>query len=420
LIRPTLAPSEVRVEIALPGEGAELPAGACGAFVAGRSQARSGPGKRFDVVFAIDTSGSTAAASGADIDGDGEVGHSKGATRDFLGAPSSDPGDSILAAEVMAVGLVLARLDPASTRVGVVRFAGRAGSWPGAETPAVTEVGLTGDYQRVRQALATVEALGPSGQTHMAAGVEWAVRELTGGPGGLNAAEPDRQKIALFFTDGQPTLPYALPFEHDNVASVLEAARAARAAGITVHSFAIGPEALAGPLAPIELADRTGGVFTPVRQPADLLHVVEEVHLADVERVELRNLTNHRFAHHLRVNADGPWSGLVPLEPGWNELEIVARASDGMSARASLRVHRADDAPPQAVPEAWREQHTALLRDCLDELREANRAAERAWAEQVRQRLLVEIEAERARARERAAQQRKALEIAPEEDHSRR
>ena len=52
-----------------------------------------------------------------------------------------------------------------------------------------------------------------------------------------------------------------------------------------------------------------------------------------------------------------------------------------------------------------------LLEDCLQSIKEVRMSAEQERAEQVRKDLLVEIERERAQARERAAQQRKALQL---------
>ena len=69
-------------------------------------------------------------------------------------------------------------------------------------------------------------------------------------------SEPDAssEKVVLFFTDGRPTLPYDQVFEAENVKAVLRAADRSARANIKIHSFAIGPEALEGPVATVEMA----------------------------------------------------------------------------------------------------------------------------------------------------------------------
>src|SRR5262249_6184515 len=94
-------------------------------FVAGRAQATRGSLRRFDVILVIDTSGSTLGAAGTDVNENGVVGEPRlGDLGAMLGAALTDPGDSIFAAEIAAARRVLAGLDPRSTRVGVVQFAG--------------------------------------------------------------------------------------------------------------------------------------------------------------------------------------------------------------------------------------------------------------------------------------------------------
>jgi Mg-chelatase subunit ChlD len=118
----------------------------------------------------------------------------------------------------------------------------------------------------------------------MAAGVDQATRELLGQPGARSKADPNSEKVVLFLTDGQPTLPYGPGKDADNVRAVLEAADRAREHGIRVHTFAIGPAALAGPIATVELAARTQGYFIPVRELATV-DVVEAVHFPDLHDV---------------------------------------------------------------------------------------------------------------------------------------
>jgi len=141
------------------------------AFVAGKALALYGEFQTFDIVFVVDVSESTSQPSGADIDGDGEIGVRRGESylsilAQVLPLPLTDEGDSILAAEVQAVRVMLDQLDPRTTRVGVVVFAGDGDPL----TPdAYTQVPLTSDYGKVRKGLKDVLNEWPRGKTNTAA-----------------------------------------------------------------------------------------------------------------------------------------------------------------------------------------------------------------------------------------------------------
>ncbi len=410
--------TRVQLSVDYPPEGSLVGNGTCGVFVSGRAVALHGELRQFDVVLVLDTSRSTIDPTGADINGNGIVGKPYlGRIGSIFDVGSTDPGDSILAAEVAAARQLLRGLDPRSTRVSVVAFAGdppdvQGGLFArGGRPPAITLQPLTNDYTRVEQALQSILDRDPEGSTHMAAGVDQATIELMGLRGAASRANPKAEKIVLFFTDGQPTLPYGPGFEADNVRAVLRAANRADRANIRIHSFAIGPDALEGPVATVEMAQRTDGFFTPVRHPGDLVNVVESVSFANLEGVQLKSLTTGEPADLFRTTADGSWAGFVRMESGENELEIRAVASDGREEVRKVTLTMADGAPDLPVPPELIVARNRLLEDCLQSIKEVRMSAEQERAEQVRKDLLVEIERERAQARERAAQQRKALQL---------
>ncbi len=407
---------ELWLEIEHPTRGAVL-GDALGAFVAGRALAPLGDYRRLDVMLVLDTSDSARAPSGADINGNGVVGtHRAGGIGAFLGLGSTDTGDSVLAAEVAAGRRLIERLDPRSTRVGVVTFAGEPAGQGlvigRASAAAVTEVPLTADYDEVQRGLDRILSRGPYGMTHMAAGVDQATIELRGLRGAYSQADAESEKVVLFLTDGQPTLPYGIEFAQANTQAVLRAADRARKAGVRVYSFGIGEEALAGPLAIVRLADITGGTFTPVRNPSDIGEVIAQVDFANLDGVTVRNLTNGAEASHSATNSDGSWSALVSLVPGKNVIEATARSTDGQVTSERIEVEYAPGSPDPVLRDGLVTARNRLLEQRLVELQRARLDLEREQIDETRKQLALEIERERERARTQAENQRKSLDLA--------
>jgi hypothetical protein len=406
-----------------PGQHSVVGDQSCGLYVSGRALALHGELRHFDVILVIDTSRSTIDPTGADINGNGIVGKPYlGRIGSIFDVGSTDPGDSILAAEVAAARQLLRGLDPRSTRVGLVTFAGEHPQSGGglfgraSRRPAITLEPLTSEYARIEHALDQVLAREPDGSTHMAAGVDQATIELMGLRGALSTVNPRAEKLVLFFTDGQPTLPHGPGFEADNVRAVLRAAGRADRADIRIHSFAIGPDALDGPIATVEMAARTDGYFTPVRHPGDLVEVIEEVSFANLSGVRLHSITTGEPASPFRATADGSWGGFVKMEPGKNVIEVSATATDGASRSAQLEVFMEPGGPSPPIPPELVAQRNWLLEECLREIKRVRMSAERERAEQLRKELLVEIQQERDKARRRAAEQRKRLQLEVEEE----
>jgi len=384
-----------------------------GGFVAGRAVALIGELRRFDVAIVIDTSDTAADASGADINGNGVVGRNRFG---FI----SDSGDSILAAEVAAAKRVLEKLDPRNTRVSVISFSGTE-SVPGAivlgrrRPDATTEQRLTADYDQVRRALDHVQERGTWGLTNMSEAIRTALRELKGFSGSLSTPDPDSEKIILFFTDGKPTLPYPRGYEQLNVRSVIRAASQARRAGIRIHSFALGPEALDSPIATVEMASVTGGIFTPVRRPGDLVEVIENVSFANIEVLEVQNTSTGESALEISMAADGSFASLVPLRTGLNQLSVRVVASDGTEGRDAVTVSHAPGVRSPRLPRDLMKMRGRLLERRLIVLKRDNIQTERENAERRKQQLRLKVEAERESARKRSERQRRRLNIDVEE-----
>ena len=145
------------------------PAGEPGlGFLSGRALAHEGKLELFDVVFVIDTSGSTADSSG--------LGRQSGWLSRLPGVEVAR-GDSVLGAEVASIESLLDGLDPRTTRVGLVSFAGSEN--PHADH-AWVEAPLSANYDEMRKALADRLLVDPEGGTDLAAGLLRGAIELLG------------------------------------------------------------------------------------------------------------------------------------------------------------------------------------------------------------------------------------------------
>jgi len=296
----------------------------------------------FDVMIVIDTSGSTQNPSGLRVDREGKfapAGSGSGFGW-FRGG-----GDSILEAEVAAAMQFLDISDRATTRVGVMTFAGAFQYLTGlavlGSTNAWVEQPLTFDYEAVRTALLKILRRGASGGTDMGAGLRLAIRELLALEGALSQARPGARKVALLLTDGFPTLPFGSVNVMDpgDIEVTLNAARVAVKGGIVIHTFCLGPEALSAPIACSEVARITGGIYTPVETPADVVNILPRTPIGNVELVAVRNATTGQMARSLSISPDGIFTGEVPLAPGGNRLVVELHGSDGLLGTAAVVVH---------------------------------------------------------------------------------
>jgi hypothetical protein len=173
----------------------------------------------------------------------------------------------------------------------------------------------------------------------MAEGIRAGITELIGL--GSSEKKTDTIKVEFLLTDGFPTMPIgggrrAAP-EDTNFA--INAARLAGKAGIKVHVFALGEEALSYPRAAVGVAKESRGTYTPVSRPADVLAVVENISVVGVDYVQVVNQTTGQKATHLRLAADGFFSSAVPVVEGRNQIDVFARASDGSTRRDSVSVY---------------------------------------------------------------------------------
>jgi len=405
-------PPELRLSIDSPSNGAVIGDPTGMAFVAGNALALFGEYQTFDIIFVVDTSDSTAEPSGADVDGNGVIGEKRGARYlsilgSILPLPNSDKGDSILAAEIMGCRVLLSQLDPRTTRVGVVAFAGDSD----ALTPdAYTEVPLTTDFKKVERGLDAIYRRGPKGMTNMVTAVNLATIELLGTQSAYSQRRDGAKRVIMFLTDGQPTLPLESSQLQNAKMAIQQAVRAAKF-DIRIDTFAIGEEALSEPVVVVEMARVSNGVFTPVRNPKDLRAVFEDVSFSSIERLEVRNKTTGKMAEYVVPNPDGTFSALVPMNPGKNTVEVYARSTDGTEGRREVSVSFLAGADPQELSPRLLGQRNRLLENRLLDLQRRNVEIQAEANEDTRRALKVEIDNERKKAQEKAEKSRKEVEV---------
>ena len=293
-------------------------------------QGRAGTGVRapVDVVLVLDLSESTFYPSGLDVDRDGLVGrlHERGVRRASGSLRptwlwTTDPGDTIVAAEIEAARRLLGRLEAARTRVGLVRFAGHARE--------VTPVGP------VDVALRALERIrpgpDPSG-TNLGSAIRSGLRLLHRSARQVGAG---RRQVLIVLSDGQPTSPAPAIHAHRYA---IKAAERALASGVHVYAYALGStREEAHVLA--EMAEMTDGEFIDVQRIGDVVDHLPYTDFAGIDAVSMTNRTSGLDGRAIRLFGDGSFDGFVPLVAGENLLEVRVRSSKGDEMR-TLRTVR--------------------------------------------------------------------------------
>ncbi len=343
-------PAAVRVVVESPRSGERVENRVDQAPIRGTATSSGERPSEFDVMLVLDVSGSTENPSGADVDGDGEIGVDP--ALELLppgsfpeGMRSTDPDDSILQAEAQAARALVKGLDPRRVRVGLLTFAGEVDPTTSQrrslnQQDAWLEVPLTSDVGQVLQAVEGVLARGPHGATNFAAGARLAVRELAGLQGARSQPRGNAKKVMLFLTDGSPSFPIGRGDTTDpgDIEAAISAANLAKAAGISINTYALGPMALGSPQALTEMARVSLGTYTPVRNPGDIIALLQGVSFANIEDVVFANLTTGELSTDVRLNPDGSFNGFVPVREGKNRVRITALASDGARGEANLEL----------------------------------------------------------------------------------
>ena len=331
--------AEPKVQILSPKEGSRISQQQNTILVSGKVASQAARSENVDIMFIIDISGSTAQYAGVDF---GDIGQVPDTGFGGFGRPQISIGgynlggppirnlrNSILAAEVGAARRLLGQLNSQTTRVGILTFS---------EGARLLQP-LTHDFDHVRRILDGILSAGPYGGTNMVDGIRTGISELMGF--GSSEKRADAVKVEMLLTDGFPTLPIGqgrrLAMEDTELA--INAARLAGKAGIKVHVFALGEEALSYPRAAVGIARESNGTYTPVSRAADVLAVVENISVVGVEYVQILNQTMGQKATQTRLGVDGFFSSAVPVVEGRNQIDVFARASDGSTGKDSITIY---------------------------------------------------------------------------------
>lgn len=328
--------AEPKVQILSPKDGSRISQDQNVIFVSGKVVRETGRSANVDIFLVIDISGSTALYAGAQLPDADQPPESSGFPMPQISIggmslgnpPPRNPRNSVLAAEIAAARRLLLQLNAETTRVGVLTFG---------EGAKLLQP-LTHDFDRVRRVLGDVLRSGSYGGTNMVEGIRMGITELMGI--GSSEKRTDAVKVQFLLTDGFPSLPIgggkrAAPEDTD---LAINAARLAGKASIKIHVLALGDEALSYPRAAVGIARESGGTYTPVTRPADALAVLENISVVGVDFVQVINQTMGQKATQLRLAADGFFSSAVPVVEGRNQIEVLARASDGSNGRDAITV----------------------------------------------------------------------------------
>ncbi len=306
-----------------------------GALIEIRGHGGERRGTGHDLVIAIDVSESTLADAGIDLDGDGPLGRTDPAMLDWLSGQEAgerlvrrfttqDFEDTVLAAELMAAGALVDRLDPDRFRVALVAFAEDARVLAPLGAPRAQLAEAIGD---LRQGF-HLERKG----TNFSAAVSRSHALLLPPPNVIDG----RLRSIVFLTDGAPTR----PVKGDRAERyALRSAMEAGIDGIRLFAFAIGPEAEAGLSVMEQMASWTSGRLESVSRPGRIVDRLRRLDLVGLAQMTVRNQTTGHDARALRTFPDGSFDGFVELAPGRNLLHFAARAEDGSLHALERVVH---------------------------------------------------------------------------------
>lgn len=288
-----------------------------------RGWAGTGIRGQHDVVVVLDRSGSTFEASGLDIDGDGIVGRNRivegpGGYKQFL---VSDPGDSIARALTQAARNLIDRMNPETTRMGLVTF--------GRSERVRARVGSS--RAELLAALDAIPDRPETGGTYFYGAIIASIKVFQMAP----TIEGKRYRSIVFLSDGLPNRP---PPEYFAQKAAVRAAQHAGRDRIHIYSFALGPKVAENPQVFIDIADASRGQLLLVERPGEVIDFAPHLSLTGIRRVEVLNVTTGEAGRAVRLFPDGSFDGFVPLAPGVNTIRLTATGESGGEAVVEHRI----------------------------------------------------------------------------------
>jgi Flp pilus assembly protein TadD len=360
-----------RLDVELPREG-ERVRGLSG-WVVARGQGGFWESVQQDVIIAIDESASAFRPTGSDLDGDGAVGELPAVRllgNELAVDASTDPDDAVIRAELLAARALIRQLDPLTTRVGILTFAEDSNVLAPLGPPAAALAWL--DEYEMRSARS---------KTSIGVALE-AARDAFFQYRETNVR---RQRTVVLLSDGQPTTPTKLLGERQ----ALAAADALGEIGIPVQAFGLGRTAVENVDFYSDLAERSGGKFIPLENPADVVNELANIRFTALEDVKIESSPIGQPGRAVRVFPNGSFDGYVPLAEGENRITITAVMEGGETLTATRTVFFERPSQPSPADELAAKQ----LRDSLQDRKiEIELLAEmrRAGPPQMR-RLIVEV-----------------------------
>ncbi len=332
-----------------------------------------------DVVLVLDRSGSTFEASGIDIDGDGIVGRNRiiegpGGFRQLL---VTDPGDSIARALTQAARGLIDRLNPETTRMGLVTF--------GRSERVLARVGSS--REELLAALDSIPDRPETGGTYFYGAIIASIKVFQTAP----ESPGQRYRSIVFLSDGLPNRP---PPDYFARKAAVRAAQHAGRDRIHIYSFALGPKVAENPQVFIDIADASRGQLLLVERPGDIVDFAPHLSLTGIRAIEVLNVTSGERGRAVRMFPDGSFDGFAPLVPGMNTIRLTATGEAGGEAVVEHQIRFEKTAAD--TPEG-RARIAALLRELE--------------ARSIQMRLAEEI---RARREELQLRLKRRLEIRPE------
>ena len=278
-------PTTATLSILSPASGSTLTTPGCA--LSGEILGRwtiTGPQMDHDFYIVIDRSGSTTGDSGADVNGNGIL---------------REAADNILRAELAAATAFVEAVPPDHGRVAIITFG----------SSAVLQQPL-GSVADALAALARLSTLTSSGGTSYTSAMTMVETEV-----GLRGNPATRQQRCLFLSDGRPG---------ESLSTTDAAARRLAALGVLMDTFALGFDTSA---ALENMATITGGTFTPLDVPGDIVAVLPWfVPVTPSTFVALHLETGQVVP--IDVRDDGTFSIDVALQLGLNRIRLTLSVGD--------------------------------------------------------------------------------------------